>query len=226
PAAAGAAVEPVLRTPIAAVLRGANTDSKNIYAEALVKRMGARAANAPGTGVGPGFRPGSWTNGLAAMTNALTRRMVTECTGRLCLTDGSGLSAENRVTPDFTVRLLASMARDNRVAAPYFASFARPREPGTLQRRFSGSKLDGVAVYGKSGYINEASCLSGVVIGPGGRAIAYSVLCNDLRGRVREAKALQEDVVEAIARELRGPSAAPANPRTAAADDDRTGSRN
>ena len=41
-----------------------------------------------------------------------------------------------------------------------------------------------------------------------------------------EAKALQEDVVEAIARELRGPSAAPANPRTAAVDDDRTGSRN
>mgnify|MGYP000438975881 CR=1 FL=1 len=40
------------------------------------------------------------------------------------------------------------------------------------------------------------------------------------------AKALQEDVVEAIARELRGPSAAPANPRTAAVDDDRTGSRN
>ena len=226
PAAAGAAVEPVLRTPIATVLRGANTDSKNIYAEALVKRMGAHAANAPGTGLGPGFRPGSWTNGLAAMTDALTRRMVTECTGRLCLTDGSGLSAENRVTPDFTVRLLASMARDNRVAAPYFASFARPREPGTLQRRFSNAKLDGVAVYGKSGYINEASCLSGVVIGPGGRAIAYSVLCNDLRGRVREAKALQEDVVEAIARELRGPSAAPANPRTAAADDDRTGSRN
>jgi D-alanyl-D-alanine carboxypeptidase/D-alanyl-D-alanine-endopeptidase (penicillin-binding protein 4) len=160
------------------------------------------------------------------MTDALTRRMVTECTGRLCLTDGSGLSAENRVTPDFTVRLLASMARDNRVAGPYLASFARPREPGTLQRRFFGAKLDGVAVFGKSGYINEASCLSGVVIGPGGRAIAYSVLCNDLRGRVREAKALQEDVVEAIARELRGDPAAGAGPAATAAGGDRTGSRN
>jgi hypothetical protein len=43
---------------------------------------------------------------------------------------------------------------------------------------------------------------------------------------VREAKALQEDVVEAIARELRGEPAAGAGPTTAAAGGDRTGSRN
>jgi D-alanyl-D-alanine carboxypeptidase/D-alanyl-D-alanine-endopeptidase (penicillin-binding protein 4) len=218
PEPAGAAVQPVLSTPIATVLRGANTDSKNLYAEALAKRMGALHANPRNAAIGPAFRPGSWKSGHAATTEALTRRLVTDCRGSICLSDGSGLSAENRVSPDLTVRLLASMARDNRVAAPYFASFARPREPGTLQRRFADASIEGVAVYGKSGYINEASCLSGIVIGPGGRAVAYSVLCNDLRGRVREAKELQEDVVEAIARELRRPSA---GERTASAGNGR-----
>lgn len=218
PVSVGAVVQPVLTTPIATVLHGANTDSKNLYAEALAKRMGAHHANPRLAPIGPGFRPGSWTTGHAATGEALTRRLVTECRGKICLSDGSGLSAENRVSPDLTVRLLASMARDNRVAAPYFASFARPREPGTLQRRFANAKIEGVAVYGKSGYINEASCLSGIVIGPGGRTIAYSVLCNDLRGRVREAKELQEDIVEAIARELRG---ATAGGRTASAGDGR-----
>jgi D-alanyl-D-alanine carboxypeptidase/D-alanyl-D-alanine-endopeptidase (penicillin-binding protein 4) len=218
PAAVGAVVAPVLTTPLATVLRGANTDSNNLYAEALSKRMGAHRSNPVGAPIGPAYRPGSWASGHTATSEALTRRLVTDCKGRICLADGSGLSAENRVSPDLTVRLLASMARDNHVAAPYFASFARPREPGTLQRRFAKASIDGVQVYGKSGYIDEASCLSGIVIGPGGRAIAYSVLCNDLRGRVRDAKELQENVVEAIARELRGPSG---GTRTATAGDGR-----
>jgi D-alanyl-D-alanine carboxypeptidase len=46
PVALGATVLPVLTTPIATVLRGANTESKNIYAEGLAKRMGAARASA------------------------------------------------------------------------------------------------------------------------------------------------------------------------------------
>jgi len=203
PAAIGPSVEPVLRTPISTVLRGANTDSKNLYAEALVKRVGARSANPVDRPIGPGFVAGSWANGNGALREALDRRLGSGCTGALCLRDGSGLSDANRTTPDLTARLLATFAADDAIRRAYFTSFARPRQPGTLQRRFASVDLRGAEVFAKSGFINGVCCLSGTVIGNDGRALAFSVLCNNVGdGRIGDAKSLHERIVAAIAREL------------------------
>lgn len=210
PAAIGLSVEPVLRTPIATVLHGANTESKNIYAEALIKRIGAKVANPADRPIGPGFVAGSWANGNAALRATLDKRLGSGCTGSLCMRDGSGLSDANRTTPELTARLLAAFAADPAIAKPYFMSFARPREPGTLQRRFTSVDLRGAEVFAKSGFINGASCLSGIVIGAGGRTVAFSILCNKVaEGEISEAKALHERIVAAIAREI-----APAPVRT------------
>jgi len=211
PAAIGPSVEPVLRTPIATVLKGANTESKNLYAEALLKRLGAKSANPPSRPIGPEFVAGSWTNGNGALRAALDKRLGSGCTGALCMRDGSGLSDVNRTTPDLTARLLATYAADQAYFRPYFMSFARPRQPGTLMKRFASVDLRGAEVFAKSGYIDGACCLSGIVIGAGGRTVAFSVLCNKVSdGEIAEAKSLHERIVAAIAREI-----APAQVRTA-----------
>ncbi len=202
PAATGVTVQPVLSTPIEAVLYGANTHSKNIYAEALVKRLGAHWTNPGDRPIGPQYRSGSWSSGHDAILEWLTKRLSTECKGGLCLADGSGLSDRNQVTADLMARMLASMASDPRHARTYLASFARPSGEGTLEKRFKDAELHGMSVFAKSGYINDVSCLSGVIVSRSGEAVAWSVLCNDLGGKVREAKALQEKIVESIARTL------------------------
>ena len=62
----------------------------------------------------------------------------------------------------------------------------------------------------KTGYINGVSCLSGVVIAPSGRKIAFSVLTNGIEkiGTDRPKK-LQEALVMDIVRALSIPNGRP-----------------
>ena len=213
PVALGATVLPVLTTPIATVLRGANTESKNIYAEGLAKRMGAARANGLRGAIGPTSRPGSLDLGMAALSAAIDGRLAPRSSESISLIDASGLSDKNRVNADVTARWIAAIARDGALMRSYIGSFARPGEQGTLKNRFKDARFQKVAVYGKSGYINGVSCLSGIVIATdSGQSIVYSILCNGLTGNVAQAKALHESIVNRIAKELESRSA-----RTAAA---------
>lgn len=196
----GAIVAPTLVTPILTVLTGANTHSKNICADALIKFIGAIATNKPGAIVGPDFRSGSFESGESALKQFLDRRLGAGCSGVLCARDGSGLSASNRVTADLTARVIASMATDARLGPWYASSFARPREAGTLKKRFANTDLHGALVLGKSGYINGVCCLSGLVVGSNGRQVAYSVICN--KAEPSRDKKLHEDIVARIAKEI------------------------
>ena len=55
PPSTGTVVGPVITTPISTVVTRCNRDSANLYAEALLKRVGAAVTR----------QPGSWLNGSA-----------------------------------------------------------------------------------------------------------------------------------------------------------------
>ena len=61
--------------------------------------------------------------------------------------------------------------------------------------------LHGTTVQAKSGYVRYVSCLSGFVTAPYQRRRSFSILVNELRepGSVARAKALQEQILSAIA---------------------------
>ena len=74
-----------------------------------------------------------------------------------------------------------------------------------------GSPLHAIARFERelqieSGFINGVSCLSGYVVAPGGRVVAFSVLCNGVRS-VADAKLLQEKIAARVAREIARPLA-------------------
>jgi D-alanyl-D-alanine carboxypeptidase/D-alanyl-D-alanine-endopeptidase (penicillin-binding protein 4) len=210
PAPVGRVLEPVHATPIATVLERANTDSENLYAEALLKRLGAAASNASGAAPGgEGWIAGSWANGCDALRSGLTRRLGEESIRAWRTVDGSGLARDNRVDAHGTCRWLASFAREPGLAPSYFGSFAIAGRTGTVRRRFQTLEDSPVEVRCKTGYIRGVSCLSGLAIGPGGRAIAFSVLGNGLEAgdRVSRAKALQEAIVLRVVEELTPPPA-------------------
>lgn len=196
----GLEVLPVLTTPISTVLRGANTHSKNICADALIKLLGACRLNPTTPTVGPSFQSGTFAAGEAAIKDFVDRRLGAGCSGVLCARDGSGLSANNKVTADLTARLLAVMAQDPMLGDTYRVSFARPGDEGTLKKRFQSTNLFGATVLGKSGYIDGVCCLSGIVEVKDGARVSYSVLCNN--AQVITAKPLQEAIVARIAREI------------------------
>lgn len=204
PTFAGAVVGPIIQSPIATVVARANTDSENLYAEALLKRIGALAANPAASAPGAGFVPGNWTNGAAALRASVAGRIGESAMQGWTFDDGSGLSRNNRVSALGTAQWMRAMALDPRIAPTYLPSLALAGKTGTVKKRFSDIENSPVEVRCKTGYIRGVSCLSGVVIAPDGRMVAFSVLGNTLEqgDRVSRARALQEDVVRRIVRSL------------------------
>lgn len=174
-----------ISTPIAEVLHRCNTDSENLYAESLFKRMGRAVTK----------EPGSWTNGAAVLRMVLTQKLGAEAAASVSIGDGSGWSRENAVSTGVMTRWLEAISKDDRINDAFIASLAVPGE-GTLKSRFLGDKLKN-QVHAKSGFINGVRTLSGYVQSPStGRRVAFSVMVNNVNGTDGPAKELHEDIVK------------------------------
>lgn len=167
-------------TPLMAVIARANTDSVNMMAEALCKRLGHDATG----------EPGSWDNGTAAMAAYLKSLHLPDAL--YTLDDGSGLSPKNKVAPRALSTVLARVAlRDD--AAAYIETLATPGEEGTLRRRFRALPC-APDVRAKTGHIKGVSTLSGYLT-VDDRQFAFSVLVNAFPGNSHE---VQEQIVNEL----------------------------
>lgn len=196
PTFAGDAIGPEVRTPMATLLYRCNTDSDNLYAECLVKRLGYSATKSPG----------SWTNGTAAVRHIVSERIANSAlAATIKPDDGSGLSRENRVTAGAITAWLASFHRDSTLGPMFIESLAVGGKTGTVKKRFKDVEKTGCVVQCKTGYIRGVSSLSGFVTAADGRRLAFSILCNDLvePDALTKARALQEKIVTEIAETLR-----------------------
>jgi D-alanyl-D-alanine carboxypeptidase/D-alanyl-D-alanine-endopeptidase (penicillin-binding protein 4) len=194
PEFSGDSVGPDIVMPIGEVVKRCNTESHNLYAEALLKRLAAERMG----------KPGSWAGGAQALAAVVDERLGAGIAAKaLVVSDGSGLSRDNRVAPGLLTAWLRSVARDERIAAPFIESLAVAGETGTVRKRFDTLDTTRVFVPCKTGYINGTSCLTGYVGAPGATPRwAFSVMCNDLtktKEGVAKAKALQERVVMILA---------------------------
>lgn len=189
----------VVQTVLPVVIARTNQDSENMFAEALLKRMGRAVTGAPG----------SWENGSAALRLALRNRLGPR-SSVVEIDDGSGMSRDNRVTARLLVDVLASMHHDedSEKALAYRQSLAMAGVSGTLDDRLKG--LAG-QVFAKSGYIREVSALSGYLVvppevaGAEPRVVAFSFLFNGFQPPLHnhQMKALQDKLVRAVERSVR-----------------------
>jgi len=178
----------VVSTPLSRVLKRSNTDSYNLYADALLKRLGHAVTG----------QPGSWNNGAAVLRMTIADKVGNNA-GDLAIVDGSGMSRDNRVSPLIVAQFLRSVNNTPGLGEAFETSLARPGE-GTFLKRFRSKKLT-CEVAGKSGFINGVQCLSGFVTHPTtGRRVAFSILVNDLNRAPggSNVKEFHEDVVEVI----------------------------
>ena len=193
-AAAGTPVGQPFTRALPDVVRQCNTESQNMYAESLLKRMGAKRSGKSGT----------WENGAAALAAEVDAALGAGTAAKgLVVKDGSGLCKENRVAPNLVSAWLRAIAIDPKVGPPFIGSLAVAGKSGTVKERFKGLDTNRVFVPCKTGYINGVSCLSGFVGAPGQTPrFTFSILCNDLakgKNGVGDAKALQEKIVSILA---------------------------
>ena len=90
--------------------------------------------------------------------------------------DGSGMSANDLITPRAYTTLLTYAAKQGWGAA-WKATFPIAGVDGTLSGRFKASPLKG-RLFAKTGTLNEVNALSGYLEAKSGRTLAFSILVN------------------------------------------------
>jgi len=96
------------------------------------------------------------------------------------LSDGSGMSTYNRMTPRAVAALLRWAATQSWGRA-WRETFPVAGVDGTLARRFRGTSLEG-RLFAKTGTLNATNGLSGYLIARSGRTLAFSFFANDVPG--------------------------------------------
>ena len=186
-----------IETPLEVVMRRCNVDSYNLYAEAMLKRIGFAV-----TGM-----PGSWRNGAAVVRLVLLEHLGAATSDEIVVADGSGMSRENRVTTRMLARWLRMLhQQDPAVREAFIESLATTGEEGTLRKRFKQVKLNS-EIRAKTGYLTGVTALSGYLIDPRtGRTVIFSIVTNEKPSRVPLAnvRLTEERIVKRVDEWMQG----------------------
>jgi len=155
----------VHHTPLADALQRCGKDSLNMMAEGLFKMLGAHRSGL-----------GSWESGRSTIHAFL--RHVGVPADQVTVSDGSGLSRENRLSAAAATKILAYMFQGSPENFELFRdSLSVSGEDGTLRRRLRKGEAAG-RIFGKTGTINGVRTLSGFVHTVSGRWLAFAFYYN------------------------------------------------
>ncbi|MCS6813729.1 MAG: D-alanyl-D-alanine carboxypeptidase/D-alanyl-D-alanine-endopeptidase [Cyanobacteria bacterium] len=172
--------------PIAELITTTNQLSNNLYAEALLRQLGAtQSPNRDATQAG-----------LDRLRTALTRLGV-DPSGYL-LADGSGLSRHNLVSPEAVVQLLQSMAMSPQ-AMIYRKSLAMAGQTGTLAGRFQGTVVAS-NLQGKTGTLSGVVALAGYLTLPNRPTLVFAIVVNQSEQSTATLRRALDDIVLLLGR--------------------------
>jgi D-alanyl-D-alanine carboxypeptidase/D-alanyl-D-alanine-endopeptidase (penicillin-binding protein 4) len=150
--------------PLLEDLKVINKESQNLHAELMLRRVGLTAGT------------GSIADGVAAVATMLEQAGIPRTAWDL--SDGSGMSTYNRLSPRYVVRFLRWVDAQPWGAA-YRETFPIAGVDGTLARRFKGTPLEG-KLFAKTGSLNATNALSGYLVAKSGRILTFSAYANDV----------------------------------------------
>jgi D-alanyl-D-alanine carboxypeptidase/D-alanyl-D-alanine-endopeptidase (penicillin-binding protein 4) len=179
-------------SPLKDIVKIINKKSHNMYAEHLLKTVGAHAS---WDGIP---RPGSAQRGSRAIKEFLRR--IGADTEPIIIVDGSGLSRINKITPAAMVRILEYMWNhpNPEVRDAFYNSLSIAGIDGTLKKRMKSYPTMG-NVHGKTGFISNVRSLSGYVQTMAGTPIAFALICNGFSSRSAVTN-IQDNIVKLIAK--------------------------
>ena len=151
--------------PLRAIATTMMKVSQNLYAETLLKAIGAT-----------GGAPATAAAGRAAAQRIFDAWAIEP--GSYVQADGSGLSRYDYVTADMIVRLLERMHTDARHRDAFHATLPIAGKDGTISTRMRGTRAEANAV-AKTGSISNVRALSGYVKTRDGETLAFSILANN-----------------------------------------------
>ena len=176
--------------------------SDNLYGEMLLRDVGATSTASAGKGGNTSDESsgaGIASTGTAARAHRLLLNWLDEIgvpTGGLRLSDGSGLSRYDLLTPRAITSLLASTEK-LKGSTSFWDSLPIAGTDGTLKNRMAITRAAN-NVRAKTGTFSIASCLSGYVTTRDGQRLAVSILTNFARDG-DQSRQMQNDIFIALA---------------------------
>jgi D-alanyl-D-alanine carboxypeptidase/D-alanyl-D-alanine-endopeptidase (penicillin-binding protein 4) len=138
--------------------------SQNLYAETLLKALGAWAGT-PST-----------AGGIAAARNVLDLWNIPP--SALQQSDGSGLSPYNLASASALARILEHVSQDRKLRGAFVEALPAAGREGTLENRMKGTPAQG-NVRAKTGSLSNARSLSGYVTTADGEPLVFSLIGNN-----------------------------------------------
>ncbi|MCM1176997.1 MAG: D-alanyl-D-alanine carboxypeptidase [Clostridium sp.] len=175
--------------PLARIVQVTNRDSNNLYAEALMKTLGM-------------VHNGNGTYSSAYMAAEETLKLLGLNPAGAKIRDGSGLSRENLVSPEFFCSFLAAMM-DSPSADDYIGSFPYPGGEGTLKSIMKSTPdLDKARIRMKSGSMGGTRCFCGYILPRSGAredTIIFSVMVNNYNVPLSRIQARLDQLIALLA---------------------------
>jgi D-alanyl-D-alanine carboxypeptidase/D-alanyl-D-alanine-endopeptidase (penicillin-binding protein 4) len=176
-------------------------------AEQILKTIGAEKYGPPGTTL----------KGLKAFEEYLT--LLGYRHDQYKVHDGSGLSRQNRLSPQMIIDILRYVKNDLGVYPEFVSALGVMGVDGNVKNRMRGVKNSERARV-KTGTLNFVSALSGYFQSLDGETFAFSILMNSLKCSNRRVKKIQDKIIRAGLRFQRIPtgSVIPENKKNASSD--------
>ena len=162
------------------IIKITNKTSQNLHAEMLLREVGYTLRGV-----------GSHEAGIEEMRTFLKEAGLGPW--EFFLSDGSGLSRKDLVSPAATVKLLRYMW-ESPLRDAYVGSLATAGEDGTLDWRFSRSTAKN-RVRAKTGTLSHITALSGYATTLDGRHLAFSVFVNNFGVSTSYIRNLVDEIV-------------------------------
>ncbi len=172
--------------PLIEDIRVTNKTSQNLHAELDLRLIGKQTQN-----------DGSYDGGLTALKKFLRVAGLKE--EEFSLTDGSGLSRRDLITPAAMVRLLIYDAKQ-----PWGPAFMETLPvsgvDGSLTERFANTPAGGL-IHAKTGTLSHVSALSGYGETRSGKKFVFSIFCNKINLPSHKAAAAIDQIVQLVVAE-------------------------
>lgn len=149
------------------IIKRVNLRSDNLYAEHLVKQLGIA-----------GLNDGSAEKGLEVIKGHLQLAGIKR--NSYHLSDGSGLSSENKITTASMVHWLDYLFHQEGFEK-FKETLAVNGETGTLKNLNKGQVVEG-RIFGKSGAIKWVRSYTGYYYPPSGNVYAFCIIANQFNG--------------------------------------------
>ncbi|MBE2280297.1 MAG: D-alanyl-D-alanine carboxypeptidase/D-alanyl-D-alanine-endopeptidase [Ignavibacteriaceae bacterium] len=165
--------------PLTEIIRVINKNSQNFFAEQLLKTIGYEL-----------FGLGSAEHGKYGISEFLAKMDITQSQYRI--SDGSGLSRLNLITPEILMKILVYMNKSS-LFSYFYNSLPVAGVDGTISSRMKNSPAE-YNVRAKTGFVGFTRSLSGYMNTYEKEPIAFVMIVNNLLGPISVADNVQDKI--------------------------------